>query len=61
MNQHGVLYKTEITDQKNGQKTFGLWHSLQVGNFDQDGDTDIIAGNLVLNTKLRKPGGSGKS
>ena len=32
-----------------------------MGNFDQDGDTDIIAGNLVLNTKLRKPGGSGKS
>lgn len=29
----------------------GWWNSLQAGDFDQDGDTDYIAGNLGLNTR----------
>ncbi|WP_341227378.1 VCBS repeat-containing protein [uncultured Arcticibacterium sp.] len=31
----------------------GWWSSLAVGDFDQDGDTDIMAGNLGLNTNLQ--------
>lgn len=31
----------------------GWWSSLAVGDFDQDGDMDIMAGNLGLNTNLK--------
>ena len=31
----------------------GLWTKMIVHDFDKDGDADIIAGNLGLNTQLR--------
>ncbi|MCU0340759.1 MAG: VCBS repeat-containing protein [Spirosomaceae bacterium] len=36
-----------------GQGGFGFWNSLAAGDFDKDGDTDYIAGNLGLNTLLK--------
>ena len=36
----------------------GLWQSLAVGDFNQDGQPDIAAGNLGLNTRLIKRDGS---
>ncbi|HZI23608.1 MAG TPA: FG-GAP-like repeat-containing protein, partial [Chryseolinea sp.] len=33
--------------------TSGWWNSLTAGDYDQDGDTDYIAGNLGLNTRYR--------
>jgi len=38
---------TEISDK------VGWWNSLAAGDFDQDGDTDYVAGNLGLNTNYR--------
>ena len=32
----------------------GFWQCIQAADFDQDGDMDLIAGNLGTNTKLRK-------
>jgi enediyne biosynthesis protein E4 len=33
--------------------TTGWWNSLTAGDYDQDGDTDYIAGNLGLNTRYK--------
>ncbi len=33
--------------------THGWWNSLVAGDFDNDGDTDYLAGNLGLNSKFR--------
>ena len=33
--------------------THGWWNSLVAGDFDRDGDTDYLAGNLGLNTRYR--------
>jgi len=32
--------------------SYGLWNSIQVDDFDQDGDVDIVAGNFGLNSRL---------
>lgn len=35
------------------ENTHGWWNSIQVADFDNDGDQDIIAGNWGLNTRLQ--------
>jgi enediyne biosynthesis protein E4 len=35
------------------ENSSGWWNSLTAGDFDQDGDTDYIAGNLGLNTRYK--------
>ncbi len=50
-NDEGTL--VPATDVSGLQKTEGWWNSIQGGDFDQDGDTDYILGNLGLNTKYQ--------
>jgi hypothetical protein len=50
-NQQGRL--REATDQTGLAATSGWWNSLVGGDFDQDGDTDYVAGNVGLNTRYR--------
>ena len=40
----------DITDQTSLADTYGMWNSLLTADFDNDGDMDIVAGNLGLNT-----------
>jgi hypothetical protein len=43
-----------ILDTNNNlNKSNGLWNTVRVADFDQDGDLDIVAGNWGLNTRLR--------
>ena len=49
-NNQGKLKKVE-----NGLEEFiGFWSGITTGDFDKDGDVDLIVGNLGTNTKLRK-------
>jgi len=48
-NQQGRL--VEVTDDVGLAHTSGWWNSLVGGDFDQDGDTDYLAGNLGLNSR----------
>lgn len=50
-NKQGNL--TEITDKTGLQNTHGWWNSINSGDFDNDGDTDYILGNLGLNSRYR--------
>ena len=47
-NQEGTL--VDITDESGISDKSGWWNSLAGGDFDNDGDTDYIAGNLGLNS-----------
>ena len=47
LNQGGKLEKTPLNDRK------GWWNFILPYDFDQDGDLDILAGNLGENSKLR--------
>ena len=42
---------TNVTDQSGLKHSRGWWNSLVAGDFDADGDTDYLAGNLGLNTR----------
>ncbi len=43
---------TEQTQAYFSQSYFGLWNTLHVVDIDQDGDLDVLAGNLGTNTQL---------
>ena len=48
INKKGTL--TDASDSYGMSKTAGLWTSLEVSDVDSDGDLDLIAGNIGLNT-----------
>ncbi|WP_175416246.1 VCBS repeat-containing protein [Aggregatimonas sangjinii] len=43
----------EVSNQTNLKNTHGWWNSINSGDFDNDGDTDYILGNLGLNARLK--------
>jgi hypothetical protein len=50
-NNEGKTLSRFATDQF--EHTSGWWNSLAAADFDKDGDTDYVAGNLGLNTRYR--------
>ncbi len=50
-NENGQL--VNVNGQTGLNKTEGWWNSIAGGDFDEDGDTDYLLGNLGLNTKYR--------
>lgn len=42
---------TNVTEEVGLSNTSGWWNSLTSGDFDRDGDTDYVVGNLGLNTQ----------
>ncbi|WP_025741581.1 VCBS repeat-containing protein [Aquimarina pacifica] len=44
---------TEITKKANLSPSQGWWNSLAEGDFDNDGDTDYLAGNLGMNSRYK--------
>lgn len=50
-NRNGRLYN--VTEELGLAKTRGWWNSITAADFNQDGYTDYVAGNLGLNTLMR--------
>jgi len=50
-NNHGLL--TEVTESTGLEHTNGMWRSLIATDIDNDGDIDLVAGNLGLNCEYR--------
>lgn len=48
----GVMYD-DFTGRCNLEDTQGWWNCIETGDFDQDGDLDLIVGNLGLNYKYK--------
>ncbi|PTX18148.1 VCBS repeat protein [Pontibacter mucosus] len=51
-NQGSKLVK--VTDQEELNQYVGFWQTVKAADFDNDGDLDLIVGNLGTNTKFRK-------
>ncbi|WP_237144707.1 VCBS repeat-containing protein [Pontibacter pamirensis] len=47
----------KVTDSNGLNQAVGFWQTVKAADFDNDGDIDLIAGNLGTNTKFRKEGG----
>lgn len=43
----------DVTKEWVGEDTKGWWSSLAIGDFDKDGDMDIVAGNFGLNSQFK--------
>jgi hypothetical protein len=50
-NNKGTL--TDITGQTGLKNTHGWWNGITSGDFDNDGDTDYVLGNLGLNSRFK--------
>jgi len=50
-NENGIF--TDMTIKSGLQQTNGFWNSLETEDIDNDGDPDLIAGNLGQNTRIR--------
>jgi len=48
-NKEGTL--TDVTDEMGLPDTRGFWNSITGGDFDRDGDTEYVVGNLGLNSR----------
>ena len=44
---------SEVTEELGLMNTNGFWNSIEMADLDNDGDMDIVAGNIGLNTKLK--------
>jgi hypothetical protein len=44
---------TDVSSQWGLLQTSGLWNCLESADFDNDGDIDLVAGNLGLNSRLK--------
>ncbi|MCH6199921.1 VCBS repeat-containing protein [Aquiflexum sp. LQ15W] len=49
----GGIYFTEVTKEWFGEETKGWWSSIATGDFDNDGDLDLVAGNFGLNSQVK--------
>ncbi len=45
------IHLNDVTEKMDFQNTVGWWYSLETVDLDNDGDMDIVAGNLGLNSK----------
>lgn len=50
-NNKGIL--TEVSHQTKLSHTHGWWNSIIAGDFDRDGDSDYVLGNLGLNSRFK--------
>ncbi len=50
-NSMGVL--KEVTNETDLKNTHGWWNSISAGDFDHDGDTDYVLGNLGQNARIK--------
>ena len=42
-----------VTEKQNFENTVGWWNTIETADFDNDGDLDLVAGNLGLNSKYK--------